>query len=122
MVCMRRGGVTYGGGCVVIDDARDGSGHDDDHDYFYDNDNDYDFDDQMMTMVTSSHGALHTTVSLPPCRCLALQLRDADNLSPVQGAVSRPTLLAVAAWFPARDRGTVRLIDNTVLLEEESKA
>lgn len=46
----------------------------------------------------------------------ALQLRDADNLSVVSDASKQPTLLAVAAKFPAKDRGTVRLIDNTVLL------
>ena len=28
---------------------------------------------------------------------------------------AQPTLLAVAALFDAKDRGTVRLIDNTVL-------
>lgn len=47
--------------------------------------------------------------------CLQMQLRDADNLSLVSDASKQPTLLAVAAKFPAKDRGTVRLIDNTVL-------
>lgn len=55
------------------------------------------------------------TTCLPPaCRPLP-QLRDADNLSDVADVAAQPTLLAVAAWFPARDRGTVRLIDNAVL-------
>lgn len=44
-----------------------------------------------------------------------VQLRDADNLHEVADAAAQPTLLAVAAWFPAKDRGTVRLIDNMVL-------
>ncbi|EFJ52969.1 hypothetical protein VOLCADRAFT_86503 [Volvox carteri f. nagariensis] len=35
--------------------------------------------------------------------------------SPISDLTSQPVLLAVAAHFPARDRGTVRLIDNTVL-------
>jgi len=47
--------------------------------------------------------------------CLQMQLRDADNLSLVSDASKQPTLLAVAAKFLAKDRGTVRLIDNTVL-------
>jgi pantothenate synthetase len=46
---------------------------------------------------------------------LSMQLRDADNLHEVADAAAQPTLLAVAAWFPAKDRGTVRLIDNMVL-------
>ncbi|WIA18346.1 hypothetical protein OEZ85_009811 [Tetradesmus obliquus] len=44
-----------------------------------------------------------------------VQLRDADNLHEVADAAAQATLLAVAAWFPAKDRGTVRLIDNMVL-------
>jgi pantothenate synthetase len=44
-----------------------------------------------------------------------MQLRDADNLHEVADAAAQATLLAVAAWFPAKDRGTVRLIDNMVL-------
>lgn len=48
------------------------------------------------------------------CLCL-LQLRDADNLSVVTDASTQPTLLAVAAKFPAKDSGTVRLIDNMVI-------
>lgn len=47
--------------------------------------------------------------------CFCLQLRDADNLNVVTDAAAQPTLIAVAAWFPAKDRGTVRLIDNMVL-------
>jgi pantoate--beta-alanine ligase len=43
-------------------------------------------------------------------------LAHADHLGPVTDVASQPTLLAVAAFFPARDgRGRVRLIDNTVL-------
>lgn len=43
------------------------------------------------------------------------QLRDADNLSMVTDVSKQPTLLAVAAKFPAKDKGTVRLIDNMVI-------
>lgn len=43
------------------------------------------------------------------------QLRHAENLQPVTDLRAQPTLLAVAVHFPARDRGRVRLIDNTVL-------
>lgn len=46
-----------------------------------------------------------------------VELVHAENLGAVSDAASQPTLLAVAAWFPAHDRGTVRLIDNTVLGE-----
>jgi pantothenate synthetase len=42
-------------------------------------------------------------------------LRDADNLSLVTDVIKQPTLLAVAAKFPAQDKGTVRLIDNMVI-------
>lgn len=60
---------------------------------------------------------------VPPSRAtptplpLALnpQLRHAENLGDVSDLRAQPTLLAVAAHFPAKDRGTVRLIDNTVL-------
>lgn len=44
-----------------------------------------------------------------------MQLRDADNLSLVTDLTTQPTLLAVAAKFPAKDKGSVRLIDNIVL-------
>jgi pantothenate synthetase len=44
-----------------------------------------------------------------------VQLRDADNLSLVTDVSTQPTLLAVAAKFPAKDKGSVRLIDNMVL-------
>ena len=40
---------------------------------------------------------------------------DADNLAQVADAAAQPTLVAIAAHFPARDRGTVRLIDNAVV-------
>ena len=46
---------------------------------------------------------------------LHAQLVDAASLLPVADACAQPTLLAVAAHFDARDRGAVRLIDNTVL-------
>ncbi|GIL45485.1 hypothetical protein Vafri_2713 [Volvox africanus] len=46
-----------------------------------------------------------------------VELLHAHNLGPVSDLTSQPVLLAVAAHFPARDRGTVRLIDNTVLNE-----
>lgn len=54
---------------------------------------------------------------LPSCVLLALQLLHAINLSAVTDLRAQPTLLAVAAHFPAKDRGTVRLIDNAVLNE-----
>ncbi|PNH09684.1 Pantoate--beta-alanine ligase, partial [Tetrabaena socialis] len=44
-----------------------------------------------------------------------VELLDAHHLGPITDLSSQPVLLAVAALFPARDRGTVRLIDNTVL-------
>lgn len=44
-----------------------------------------------------------------------LQLVDADNLSGVDDLQQQATLLAIAAHYPARDKGTVRLIDNIVL-------
>jgi pantothenate synthetase len=40
---------------------------------------------------------------------------DADNLSPVDDLQQQATLLAIAAHYPAKDRSTVRLIDNIVL-------
>jgi pantothenate synthetase len=46
-----------------------------------------------------------------------LQLRHASHLGEVSDTAQQPTLLAVAAWFPSKDSGTVRLIDNTVLGE-----
>jgi pantothenate synthetase len=49
------------------------------------------------------------------CCVFCLQLRDADNLSVVTDVSKQPTLLAVAAKFPAKDKGTVRLIDNMVI-------
>lgn len=49
------------------------------------------------------------------CAGVALQLRDANHLGTITDVKQQPTLLAVAALFPARDQGTVRLIDNTVL-------
>lgn len=47
-----------------------------------------------------------------------VELVDALNLKPVSNAAEQPTLLAVAAHFPAKDRGLVRLIDNIVLGEK----
>lgn len=49
---------------------------------------------------------------------LPLQLLHAVNLSAVSDLRAQPTLLAIAAHFPAKDRGTVRLIDNAVLNED----
>jgi pantothenate synthetase len=46
---------------------------------------------------------------------LLLQVLNADNLQPIMDMSAQPTLIAVAVHFPAKDRGTVRLIDNTVL-------
>ena len=49
-----------------------------------------------------------------------MQFVDALNLRPVSDAAKQPTLLAVAALFSAKDgKGTVRLIDNVVLGEQE---
>mmetsp|Transcript_40333 Transcript_40333/g.89566 ORF Transcript_40333/g.89566 Transcript_40333/m.89566 type:complete len:320 (-) Transcript_40333:719-1678(-) len=48
-----------------------------------------------------------------------VELVDANHLGPITNVATQPTLLAVAAHFPARDRGTVRLIDNTVLCERK---
>lgn len=55
----------------------------------------------------------HWGVCLPPHT--TKQLRDADNLAPVADVARQPTLLAVAAKFPAKDAGAVRLIDNCIL-------
>ncbi len=52
----------------------------------------------------------------PPLLPLRRQIVDADHLGPLPRLGTREALLAVAAWFAARDRGTVRLIDNTTLL------
>ena len=65
---------------------------------------------------------------LPPARSLPSickqhpstppsQFVDAGNLSAVTDVSKQATLLAIAAHFPAKDRGTVRLIDNCVLNE-----
>lgn len=46
------------------------------------------------------------------------QLLDACSLQPITSVLAQPTLLAIAAHFPARDKGGgVRLIDNCVLGE-----
>ncbi|KXZ44358.1 hypothetical protein GPECTOR_69g451 [Gonium pectorale] len=50
-----------------------------------------------------------------------VELLDAGNLGPISDLASQPTLLAIAAHFPAKDRGTVRLIDNTVLGEAKKE-
>jgi pantothenate synthetase len=52
---------------------------------------------------------------LSSCGVWCAQLRDADNLSLVTDVSKQATLLAVAAKFPAKDKGTVRLIDNMVI-------
>ncbi|KAL6761033.1 hypothetical protein V8C86DRAFT_2545859 [Haematococcus lacustris] len=44
-----------------------------------------------------------------------VQVVDADHLEAVTDLYRRPVLVAVAAHFPARDRGSVRLLDNVVL-------
>ncbi|KAG2501049.1 hypothetical protein HYH03_000868 [Edaphochlamys debaryana] len=44
-----------------------------------------------------------------------VELLHAINLGPVTDLSSQPVLLALAVHFPAKDVGTVRLIDNTVL-------
>lgn len=62
-----------------------------------------------MALLERNHG-----IAVAHC----LQLVDAGNLSPVTDAAKQATLLAVAANFPAKDRGTVRLIDNIVLGEQ----
>lgn len=64
--------------------------------------------------VYSIRSALLMFCAVTTAVCL-LQLRDADNLSVVADASTQPTLLAVAAKFPAKDSGTVRLIDNMVI-------
>lgn len=47
-----------------------------------------------------------------------IELVDAGHLGKVTNLKDQPTLLAIAAHFPAKDKGTVRLIDNTVLGED----
>lgn len=50
----------------------------------------------------------------PAVRLDYLELRDAEELTPVAGAIARPALLAIAAFVGPADRPT-RLIDNVVL-------
>jgi len=50
----------------------------------------------------------------PAFRLDYLELRDAEELTPVGGAVTRPVVLAVAAFIGPTERPT-RLIDNVVL-------
>lgn len=68
--------------------------------------------DGHLVLVLSVHPS-HSCVVLPLSP--TVQLRDADNLSLVTDVSTQPTLLAVAAKYPAKDKGTVRLIDNIVL-------
>jgi pantothenate synthetase len=58
---------------------------------------------------------MHESERSLACCVLCVQLRDADNLSVVTDVSKQQTLLAVAAKFPAKDKGTVRLIDNMVI-------
>jgi pantoate--beta-alanine ligase len=55
-------------------------------------------------------------------RCARLdyaELRDPESLAPAPERISRPTLLALAAFLPRADgQGDVRLIDNCVLLRQ----
>jgi pantoate--beta-alanine ligase len=53
-----------------------------------------------------AHAIIHPAVD----RLDYLELDDADSLQPVQGAIARPAVLAVAAFV-----GTTRLIDNVRL-------
>lgn len=63
------------------------------------------------------HRRLRAAGWLRSLLCWCAQLRDADNLSLVTDDLTKqPTLLAVAAKFPAKDKGSVRLIDNMVLV------
>lgn len=59
-------------------------------------------------------------MNMTPSKCVLYlhpQLVDAGNLSEVTDVSQQPTLLAVAAFFSAKDAGEVRLIDNIVLGE-----
>ncbi|KAJ9517906.1 hypothetical protein QJQ45_004160 [Haematococcus lacustris] len=49
-----------------------------------------------------------------------VQVVDADHLEAVTDLYRRPVLVAVAAHFPARDRGSVRLLDNVVIKVPEA--
>jgi pantoate--beta-alanine ligase len=51
----------------------------------------------------------------PLARVDYLELRDSESLAPASERLGGPTLLALAATFPSRDGGEVRLIDNRVL-------
>ncbi|KAF5839373.1 hypothetical protein DUNSADRAFT_944 [Dunaliella salina] len=44
-----------------------------------------------------------------------VEVLNAQNLQPILDITAQPALVAVAAHFPARDQGSVRLIDNCVL-------
>lgn len=43
------------------------------------------------------------------------------TLHKVQDASAQPCVVAVAAFFPAKDKGTVRLIDNMVMSPSNPK-
>jgi pantoate--beta-alanine ligase len=58
-------------------------------------------------LVDCARQTLHLT---PGVRLDYLELRDAESLVPLDGAVTRPAVMAVAAFV-----GTTRLIDNQVL-------
>jgi pantothenate synthetase len=54
-----------------------------------------------------------------PCHVVCFiehfQVLDAQNLQPVHEVTKESTLVAIAAHFPAKDQGMVRLIDNCII-------
>jgi hypothetical protein len=71
--------------------------------------------DAATEVVTGDAPALPPPLPRPPLPPRPPQLCHAEHLGEVSDLGAQPALLAVAAHFPARDRGTVRLIDNVVL-------
>ncbi|MDX1648982.1 MAG: pantoate--beta-alanine ligase [Myxococcota bacterium] len=57
----------------------------------------------------------------PSARLDYAELRDPEDLAPAPERLCGPTLLALAAFFPGRDGGAVRLIDHRVLPAEAPK-
>lgn len=50
------------------------------------------------------------------------QIVDSSTLQKVQDASAQPCVAAIAAFFPGKGKGTVRLIDNMVVTPPTSKA
>jgi len=58
---------------------------------------------------------LHELAKSPLARIDYAELRDPDSLAPAPLVLDAPVLLALAVFFPAAEKGSVRLIDNRTL-------